>query len=395
MRCPAPLVFLMLVVAACARPSPYTLIVGAGDYERKGAIVTFALPETGGTWQLTNADGTVMPVQEDESGNGTFILPILRASESVELRLEKTDRAPLPSVKAELADGLVRFTTGGRQVTAYHAAKNPLPRADIDSIYHRAGYLHPVYTPAGRMVTDDYPPTHVHHHGIWAAWTNTEFQGRTPDFWNMGAGTGRVELVALDETWNGPVHAGLRARHRYVDLTLDEPVTALNEWWAMRMYDDVGAAYNVFDLSLWQTPAGTDTLRLPSFRYGGVGFRGHRDWDGEENTHFLTSEGRNRSDGHGTRARWCHIGGMVDGSLVGIAILSHPDNRRAPQPMRIHPTEPFFNFAPTQAGDMVIVPETRYKARYRFVVYDTPPDEEELDRLWNDYARPPTVRVEL
>ena len=44
----------------------------------------------------------------------------------------------------------------------------------------------------------------------------------------------------------------------------------------------------------------------------GVGFRGHRDWNGEENTEFLTSSGMDRSHGHATRARWCHIGGVGD-----------------------------------------------------------------------------------
>ncbi|GIT77905.1 MAG: hypothetical protein Ct9H300mP32_2870 [Verrucomicrobiota bacterium] len=39
-------------------------------------------------------------------------------------------------------------------------------------------------------ITDDYPHNHKHHHGIWFPWTNTIFEGRKPDFWNMGNGTG-------------------------------------------------------------------------------------------------------------------------------------------------------------------------------------------------------------
>jgi hypothetical protein len=87
------------------------------------------------------------------------------------------------------------------------------------------------------------------------------------------------------------------------------------------------------------------------------------------------------------------MGGVLDGALTGIAILGHPDNVRAPQPQRIHPTEPFLNFAPQQAGDVEILPGKPLTLRYRFVVVDGPPDRANLDRLWNDYAHPPRVSM--
>ena len=76
-------------------------------------------------------------------------------------------------------------------------------------------------------------------------------------------------------------------------------------------------------------------LKLPQYRYGGVGFRGNRDWNGKDRTFFLTSEGEtDRDKGNGTRGRWCLISGKVGDQSVGIAILCHPDNFRGPQPMR-------------------------------------------------------------
>src|SRR6266566_5163143 len=59
--------------------------------------------------------------------------------------------------------------------------------------------------PSGKLLTDDYPPDHKHHHGIWSPWTKTEFEGRHPDFWNMGQKLGRVEFVKLDDTFSSPV----------------------------------------------------------------------------------------------------------------------------------------------------------------------------------------------
>ena len=68
------------------------------------------------------------------------------------------------------------------------------------------------------------------------------------------------------------------------------------------------------------------------------------------------------------------------------AILCHPANYRFPQPMRLHPSEPFFCYAPQQLGDMEIKPGEPYIARYRFVTADGAMTQAEIDRLWDDYA---------
>lgn len=385
------------VLTACAQPAAYTLHVEAGDYDRRHTITSFVLPDglDGAAFRLREDDGALVPLQVDPDRTAWFVLDRLDAGQTKTYHLEPASAPSTGGVAVQQDQGTVRFSLDDQPVVQYHARKSTLPRSDIDPIYHRSGYLHPVYTPAGRVVTDDYPPNHVHHHGIWAAWTKTVFQGRTPDFWNMGDSTGTVEVEALDRTWEGPVHSGLRARHRYVDLTASEPVTALHEQWELRVYrvSSADRPVHLFDLALTQTTATDSALALPQYRYGGVGFRGRGEWNGPGNTVFLTSEGKNRSNGHATRARWCHIGGVVEGESVGIAVLGHPDNFEAPQPMRIHPTEPFFNYAPSQAGDWSIDPGAPYVTRYRFVVYDGLPDPDDLDRLWNDYAHPPVVHV--
>jgi hypothetical protein len=282
-------------------------------------------------------------------------------------------------------------------VLRYWTDERPLPRPALDSIYLRGGYLHPVRTPSGRVVTGDYADGHAHHHGIWAAWTNTEFRGRTPDFWNMHDSTGAVVPMALDSTWGGPVQAGLQARHRYVDRSAAEPVTALYEQWTLRVYDagskPEGFSYRLFDLQVKQTTASESPLVLPPYHYGGVGVRGRDAWYGADNAHFLTSAGNDRANGNETRARWTYIGGEVEGQRAGLAMLSHPTNVRSPQPVRIHPEMPYFCYAPSQLGRWAIQPGTPHVARYRFVTFDGPPSAEALDRLWTDYAYPPTVTV--
>jgi len=396
-------------LSVAAAEKSFVVVVEAGDFDRRGTVVEFALPEAvkNSSFALKSA-GKPVNLQTGKDGRAMFVVEQLQrgAKTSYELVAGTGGTVPgnaivhwrEPSGTGKLNFGLAEgVSSKARPLVTYQAEPGAFPRPDIKPVFRRGGYLHPIYTPSGRLVTDDFPPNHVHHHGVWWAWTHTEFDGRKPDFWNMGDGKGRVEFVALDDTWSGPVHGGFRSRHRFVDLTSPQPVTALNETWEVRAYAPSGgsASYWMFDLISEQHCATPHALKLPEYRYGGVGLRGNRAWDGKDNALFLTSDGEtDREKGHATRGRWCDMGGMVDGSRVGIAILCHPENFRAPQPMRIHPTEPFFNFAPQQAGGMEIKPGDKYVARYRFVVHDGPPDKAELDRLWSDYAHPPVVKVE-
>jgi len=381
-----------------ADPAGFALTVSAGATERKDCIVEFALPEglKSAPVALTDASGKRLPLQATADGKACFILPALEANRS--LTLEAVAGADLPqTVKAEAAEGRVAFTVQGKPVLTYRHAKTPLPEG-YDPAFQRGGYIFPVFAPSGRLVVDDYPPNHKHHHGLWAAWTKTSFDGRTPDFWNMGGKTGTVEPVAMEASWSGPVHGGFRARHAYLDLTaLPQPLKVLDETWEGRVYS-LGASdakYRVLDLEIRQTCATDRPLKLPKYHYGGIGVRGHRAWDGQGNMTALTSEGRLRETANGTSGRWCHLGGRVDGEPAGIAVLCHPSNFRAPQPMRVHPTEPFFCYAPSQGGDWEIKPGETHTMRYRFIVADGPADQTELDRLWNDYADPPKVEVEI
>ena len=77
---------------------------------------------------------------------------------------------------------------------------------------------------------------------------------------------------------------------------------------------------------------------------------------------------------NGSHEKWCWIVGKLDGETCGLTILCHPQNFRFPQPIRAHPTEPFFCYAPQLAGGMEIVPGEKYISRYRLVIADGEPN---------------------
>lgn len=394
---------LLAGIAMLAQPTPPAsslpqLVIEAGEMARTDAWIEVPLPPAvrGADLQLRDEKGgDVLPLQIGPDRQAWAVLPSVPAERAVRYRIEPALRASGPDrVTASREVSRVRMAVDGRPMFTYVGEPGPLPPG-IEEVFLRGGYIHPVLTPSGRRVTEDYPPNHKHHHGIWAAWTSTSVSGRKPDFWNMGDRKGRVEFERLGHAWSGPLVAGFEARHRYMDFLAPTPTTILLETWRVQAYawPDRTRQAHVFDLTVRQELVGTAPLELPTYRYGGVGMRGRHQWDGADKTFFLTSTGRGRVPGHGTRATWVHMSGDVDGRRAGIAMLSHPDNVRSPQPMRIHPTEPFFNFAPQQAGPLTIRPGEVFTLRYRFVVTDGPPDAAWLDAMWQAYALPPRASV--
>ncbi|MDP3068930.1 MAG: PmoA family protein [Opitutaceae bacterium] len=396
------LVLLALVATACAAARDYRLTLAPAPSDRAGQVITFTLPaDAPKPAQLRDAAGRAFALQAAADGTARFIVPWQKAGEALSFTLAAASpKAPIePAVVAAPAGGHLRVSIGGQPVLVFRLDREDLPRPGIPREIVRAGYVHPVFSPSGKIVTDDYAPNHAHHHGIWAPWTKVSFQGRATDFWNMQDKKGAEELVALDRSWSGPVHGGFSARLKSVDLSAPAPVTALHTTWELTAYDLAGAARpaRLFDLTVTHTAASQDPLVLPEYHYGGFGFRGAGGWNGPGPVaNFLTSEGEtDRIKGNNTRVRWCYLGGAVEGGgLAGTATLGHPGNFRAPQPVRLHPNMPYFSLVPQQLGEFRIEPGTPYVTRYRFVVADGAPDRALLDAYWQGYAQPATAKIE-
>lgn len=290
---------------------------------------------------------------------------------------------------------------GGRPAVRYQYAPIPAPPG-ASPLYSRGGFLHPIWSPGGGVLTRIQPPDHVHHVGLWNPWTRTRFEGRKIDFWNLADGQGTVRVKALLSTTSGAVFGGFRALHEHVDLQAPGgPKVALTEEWTVRVWSaerDSGAW--LVDFVSKMSPATDSPLEIEEYRYQGFGFRAAAAWDDETAT-LLTSEGRDKSDGNATRARWCDVRGPVEGGQAGILFMSHPANYNHPELIRIWPTgmnegkeNVFFNFNPAMDRDWTLEPGRTYTLRYRMLVYDGALDAARADRHWRDFAHPPRVARE-
>ncbi|MBN1506362.1 MAG: PmoA family protein [Sedimentisphaerales bacterium] len=308
-------------------------------------------------------------------------------------------------VSATKDEKVLEISVGDAKVMEYHHAASPAPKGvgrvpeSKLPLYDHSAFIHPLWSPKGTVLTDINPPDHLHHMGIWMPWTHTTFEGKMVDFWNVGDGTGTVRFSRYVSTTTGPVYGGFQSEQDHIALqTSKGEQTILKEIWDVRVYNMGGRekGYWLVDFQSTQRCVADQPLIQEEYHYSGFGYRAPRQWKGA-NGDYLTSEGKTRKDGHATRARWCDCYGKAGDQWEGVTFFSNPGNFRHPEPMRLWP-EPdnyiFFNFCPSQAGAWEMKPGEDHVFRYRWYVHEGKPDVEQIERIWNEYANPPQVKVE-
>lgn len=294
----------------------------------------------------------------------------------------------------DIDENSVTIGNRGKESIKYNYGLIPPPEGNSD-LYDRSGFIHPIYTPDGKVLTRIHPSDHIHHMGFWNPWTKTVFEGREVDFWNLGEGQGTVRFKKFTDLFSGPVFGGFEALQQHIDLTApDGEKAALNELWDVKVWNipETTDAW-VWDFTTTQWTAGESPLEVLKYRYGGFGFRGTADWN-EQNSNYLTSEGKTREDGNGTRARWCDVYGITDEGPGGVIFMNHPENREFPEPMRIWPQgDVYFGYCPVVESGFTIQPGEKYIRKYRVIAYDGKVTPEQAEKLWQDFGNPPEIEI--
>lgn len=288
-------------------------------------------------------------------------------------------------VRVENLPGSLEISIGEQPVLQYHTVVVP-PPTGVDPVYARSGFIHPLFSPSGKILTDPFPVGHVHQHAVFSAWARATFRHQTVDFWNQASKLGNVE------------HRAVVARKKNGFTTHLQQVStdqgpALDEIWKVSVEESRNPF--IIDLETEQSCATTDEVYLHPYRYGGLAFRGSKHWNSEDEDYFegpmkiLTGQGiRDREEGNHTTPRWLAVYGPVDGQTVGVVYMDHPGNFRHPQPVRIHPTMPYFVFGPVARGSVIIRPGMAYYARYRIITFEGEPDAETIEGWYARWGAP-------
>ncbi len=310
------------------------------------------------------------------------------------------------AIMIEKDDNVFTLKEGDSKILSYHHAVIPLPEGtpripeNKKHLYERSGFIYPVWSTKGNIVTEIHPADHVHHFGIWMPWTHTRYEDKLVDFWNIQDGTGTVRFSKLLSTTEGPVYGGFKVEQDHVALkTSTGEKVILKEVWDIRAFNVGGPDkdYRLWDFKSVQRNITELPLIQEEYRYGGFAYRGAKQWSEPSSSGYLTSEGKTRVDGNGTRARWCDMYGSIDDQWEGVAIMSHPKNFQHPEPIRIIPDADYvyFVYCASVLGEWEMKPGEDHEFSYRIFVHQGKANAEENERVWTDYAEPPQVKVEM
>ena len=365
-------IFLLLFLAGTVNAQK-TVTIPASIADRNDLPIYLKLdrPSKSNFGLFNPATGNTYPLQWN-GDSAVFILgDLIPAGQTVSLSIKKYSSKE--NVRFTKTDSNVTVVRKGKPVFVYNIAE-VMPPPDSPSFYKRSGFIHPLYTPSGEVITDAFPSNHAHQHAVFHAWTNTTYKGKHVDFWNQHQKQGTVGHAKLISLTEGPVYAEMVTRQEYIGLAFG---TILEEFWTIRIYNT--ANVNLFDLFIRQTNISTDTLHLEKYIYGGMAFRGSAQWDPfnkkqfKERWSLLTSEGLKDSLANHKPAKWVMVTGNINGKPSSAIVIGHPTNFRYPQKIRVHPEMPYWVFSPVIDEGFNMAPGGIYTARYRYLITNQSP----------------------
>ena len=287
-------------------------------------------------------------------------------------------------VKVQVEDDRIAVSINGRPFTALHKGKEA-----------NKPYLAPLLTASGKHVTRGYPmeqiagePTdHPHQRGMWFGYEHLS----GINIWEIDPAdpqphSGSIQFEKVIETHDGEQTGGFTIAAQWLNSDA-KPV--IEETLALTFYAGP-ARSRMFDVDLR-----LKAIRLSTFedaRDGGIGFRFSLPFDETHGGKVVNAEGIEGADKiEGTQSNWVDWEADVDGEKVGIAVMNHPANHRAPTTWRLKPfgllfANPFaqrYYDKSRRDGSMSLQPGDELQLRYRVLIH---PSDTNIATAYKEYS---------
>lgn len=358
-------------------------------------------------YEISKSNETIVPSQL-ETGHSAHLWFILsgeskKGSErKFVLKLEEKSKQVRATVSLQKDSKDLSLIANDKPILSYRFATT-YPPEGADPLYKRSGFIHPLYSPGGKVLTRIQAPDHYHHYGVWGPWTKTHIDDRSVDFWNLKEGQGTVQFAGFLSEAEGAVFSGFKALQQHIDFGgKGADQIAMNEILDVRAWN-LGKGVWMVDYTTSLNSPLKNGIMLDAYRYGGgIGWRATETWH-KDNCTVLTSDNKTRIDADGSYARWCMVEGEseVEEGRSGILFLSHPSNRMHPEPMRIWPLDAnggrgdmYFEFVPIRHDEWKLEPKQNYTLKYRMIIFDGKLDAETAEKYWNSFASNPVANFE-
>jgi hypothetical protein len=221
---------------------------------------------------------------------------------------------------ADLTGERVVVMEYGRPVLVYNYG--PQLKAGLPNDQKRCCYIHPLYTPAGVIVTDDFPEDHVYHRGMFWAWPVVETAGATFDLWTLRGVSHHFERWV--EQSSGEQEAALTFEQSWQaggkKIVLERVVITVRP-------SSQGTSEFSVSLTL-NALRETVTLRGSQDQKGSGGFSAHL--APRTGTVIRTDQGTVAGDEDRATHQWAELSGIFNGHQATLRITPDPANPGVP-----------------------------------------------------------------
>jgi hypothetical protein len=285
---------------------------------------------------------------------------------------------------AEREEGWISVRNpAGEPVLRY--LREAVPSGEKGPSVEGGGFVHPVHTPAGLVVTDLAPADHPHHRGLFFGWV--QVSGVAPgDWWGWGAKAPKEGRAIVNRearvTDAGPKGVVLRLINSW---RADEE-TVLRE----RLTLTAGAApgCHVLDFEYKFTSPVREAVVVAQSPFGGFCYRGRPlgqlEVTGPDGPVTFKDSVHTRSETNWPPTRWYDFTYRGESGVGGAAVMDHPGNPLSSWHgvRSIHMLNPCI-----VAEDPVEIPfgEPLF-LRYRLVAHDGPAAAVDLPALYEAFS---------
>ncbi len=272
-----------------------------------------------------------------------------------------------PKITFSETDQGFLFTENGEYVLFYQKA----PKS-FDGKYTRNNYVHPLWTLDGDTLTEDYPPDHAHHRGIFWTWHQTWVgDTRLGDAWECRNFVWDVTDVQVTDAAHGAKALTATVLWKSPDFVNEngEMIPAVQERTTITIYPKA-KTYRMIDFDI-NLLALQDDVRIGGSEdvkgYGGFSPR----FKCPKDLTFWSSTGQVQPQNEAVIAGpWMNFLGTFDSEKSGVAVLVHPDNPppindwilRQTRSMQ-NPVYPGSQAVPVSKSDPTVL-------KYRVIVHD-------------------------
>jgi hypothetical protein len=277
----------------------------------------------------------------------------------------------------------------GGKVLVYHYEIAAVPE-NVPERYRRACYIHPLYSPGGTVLTQDFPFDHRHHRGVFWAWPDS----------TLGPDDKRCDIWAIDgvrqihEKWvkkeAGPDKAVISAENTW-QYEKDPENPVMREAVTMEVHPaEDGARAIDFSLAFTNISNKVFTLRgatTDSKGYGGFCLRPPAP---NKPMEFTTASGVEEEDILRCETPWADVSfRKAPGSeeQAGAAIFQHPDNPGYPHPGWIFRHYAFLGASWPHTDPIEMQPGGSFTLKYRLYTHDGDARKAKVKRAFKSWGK--------